>query len=167
MTKKSLWLGILVLALVFGMTVVGCSNGTTDNVETWSVVTSMFQLEGTWKGSTTYLYPHPSLDITATATYEMTMNVVAANTTKGTATGTIKVTESFFGSDLVPNWPGIKDDLEDVGFTVNDATHSGTRTDTMGSEIVTLSDMGVVMINQNGTKVMAEINSIKYILIKQ
>ena len=31
MAKKTFWVGMLVLLLVFGMTVVGCDNGTTGN----------------------------------------------------------------------------------------------------------------------------------------
>jgi hypothetical protein len=39
MAKKNLWLGILVMALVFGMTIVGCDNDPTDGdssiIGTW------------------------------------------------------------------------------------------------------------------------------------
>ena len=43
MANKNFWLGILVMALVFGMTVVGCDDGSTDG-ETDSA------LNGTWVG---------------------------------------------------------------------------------------------------------------------
>ena len=168
MAKKNLLFGVLVLALVFGMTVVGCDNGTTDDADTsWSMVTSMFQLNGTWKGSISYPDAHPSLDITSTTIVEMTINFVAANTTTGTATGTGKMTMSFSGSDVIPDWSDIKEELEHEGFTVNEAAHSGTRTDTIGPIVMTLSTMGVVMINQNGTKIIMHIGDFDFILNKQ
>jgi len=40
--------------LVLGMMVVGCSNGTTDNGDTWSKVTDMSKLNGNWKVSVTH-----------------------------------------------------------------------------------------------------------------
>ena len=43
MVNKKFWLGILVLVLVFGMTVVGCDNGSTDDSKNDSF------LNGTWK----------------------------------------------------------------------------------------------------------------------
>lgn len=40
---------MLVLVLVFGMTVVGCE--IEPEADTWTNVTSLSQLNGTWKGS--------------------------------------------------------------------------------------------------------------------
>jgi len=37
------------MTLVLGMMVVGCNNGTTDNVDTWSYITDLNQLDGLWK----------------------------------------------------------------------------------------------------------------------
>jgi hypothetical protein len=42
MVNKRFWLGILVMVLVFGMTVIGCDNGTTDGLTIDS------SLNGTW-----------------------------------------------------------------------------------------------------------------------
>ena len=46
MANVRIW---LVMALLFGMIVVGCNNGTTDNVDTWSKITNASQLNGIWK----------------------------------------------------------------------------------------------------------------------
>jgi hypothetical protein len=53
--KKSLW-GILVIMLVFGLVLVACNDGSngddsTEEVDIWSDVTSLSQVDGTWKGS--------------------------------------------------------------------------------------------------------------------
>jgi hypothetical protein len=47
--KKSFW-GMLAAALVFGMILLACSDEPGES-ETWSDVTSVDQLNGTWKGS--------------------------------------------------------------------------------------------------------------------
>ena len=55
MTKKRNWLGMLAVVLVFGMMVIGCDNGTTDN-GTNGLDTA---LNGTWipdRSSNPYLY---------------------------------------------------------------------------------------------------------------
>jgi hypothetical protein len=57
MANKKLWLGMLVIALTFGMTVVGCddgSGGSGKEADVWLDVTSLSQLNGTWKGSFSY-----------------------------------------------------------------------------------------------------------------
>jgi hypothetical protein len=42
MTNKKNWLGILVMVLVFGMTVVGCDDGSTDdNTPAWEPITQI------------------------------------------------------------------------------------------------------------------------------
>jgi len=52
MTNKKIWLGILVMVLVFGIAVVGCNNGSSggvggnDEADTWTNVTSLTQLKG-------------------------------------------------------------------------------------------------------------------------
>ena len=65
MKNKLLALGMLVMALTFGMTVIGCSDkdddstGPTFEVYTWTEadtgtnITSLLQIKGTWKGSYT------------------------------------------------------------------------------------------------------------------
>jgi hypothetical protein len=50
MVNKRFWLGMLGMALVFGLTVTGCDSGLTDDEEdTWTNITSINQLDGTWK----------------------------------------------------------------------------------------------------------------------
>jgi hypothetical protein len=63
-TKKlRLLAGMFVMVLIFGVVLLGCSDGTSDETDTsgntdkpdetdiWSAVTSLDQLDGTWKGS--------------------------------------------------------------------------------------------------------------------
>jgi len=50
MDKKFFLSAMLIMALVFGMTVVGCDNGTISS-DTWSNITSLNQMNGTWKAS--------------------------------------------------------------------------------------------------------------------
>jgi hypothetical protein len=46
MANKKLWLGILVMVLVFGMTVVGCDDGSTDNSDYYGWENEPSRLEG-------------------------------------------------------------------------------------------------------------------------
>jgi hypothetical protein len=153
MTKKKIWLGILALALVFGMTVVGCDNGSTGGGDTWSDVTSLTQLNGTWKGS--FTQTQTTEGITTRVTMEMTMTITATNATTGTMSGTQKMTMTFSGNGINQIWSIIKEMLFDPeeGWTINDSTHSATMTQTIPSEPIDMSDMDGVQINQNGTKI--------------
>jgi hypothetical protein len=51
MANRKIFYGMLALALVFGMVLIACSNDTTDEPDRWSPVSSLEQLNGTWKGS--------------------------------------------------------------------------------------------------------------------
>ena len=50
MKNKYVCLGIVVMALTFGITLIGCDNGSTNQEnDTWSNVTTLDQMDGTWK----------------------------------------------------------------------------------------------------------------------
>jgi hypothetical protein len=159
MANKKFWLGILVIVLVFGMTVVGCDNGSTSGgskggggADTWSDVTSLSQLNGTWKGSATLTSTEQG--ITMRMTMEMTMTITATNATTGERSGTQKMTITFSGNSINTYWSDIKEGYpSEEGWTVNDSTYSVTTTDTIPSEPISMSDMNGAQINQNGTKV--------------
>jgi len=53
MANKKLWFGMLVIALVFGMTVISCDDdsGGGGGDSEWVNVTSLAQINGTWKGT--------------------------------------------------------------------------------------------------------------------
>jgi hypothetical protein len=138
--------GMLVCLLLFGLTVVGCDNGTTEETDTWSNVTSLAQVNGTWKGSGSSAESEEGISITTV--YELTTTI---NADAGTQTGTIKFTMSFSGEGIAQAWASIKTSLQ--GATFDDAKYSATMTQDMGSQSITLDDMDGVQINQNGTKV--------------
>jgi hypothetical protein len=154
MVNKRFWLGILVMVLVFGLTVVGCDDGSTDDskADTWSNVTSLSQLNGTWKGS--FTQTETEQGITIRATMEMTMTITATNATTGTMSGTQKMTMTFSGNGINEYWSVIKETYaSEQGWTVNDSTHSVTMTDTLPSQPMSMSEMDGVQINQDGKKV--------------
>jgi hypothetical protein len=140
--------GMLVCLLVFGLTVVGCDNGTTEEPDTWSNVTNLAQVNGTWKGSGSLTEREQG--ITITAVYELTTTINASTKTQ---TGTVKITMSFSGEGIDLLWEFIKIDEEFEDATFDDAKHSATMIEEMGSQSITLDDMDGVQINQNGTKV--------------
>jgi hypothetical protein len=147
MTNRKFWLGMLVMTLVFGMMVLGCENGTTSDVDIWSDVTSLSQLDGTWKGSITDTETEEG--ITVKTVMEMTMII---NANAGTASGTMKMTMTFSGNGINEIWAFIKGTFTGGGITFNDSNHSITMTETLPTEPISLSDMDDVKINQNGTK---------------
>jgi len=104
MTSKRFWLGILVMALVFGMTAVGCNEDETDNpfAGTWTGTLYGDELtlqvgNSTWKA---IVYG----EVTAEGTYKYDGNsatLYLENSAAGTATvsgNTMTVTSTEFGN---------------------------------------------------------------------
>jgi hypothetical protein len=159
--KKSTFLtvGILVCLLVFGLMVAGCDNGTNAEPDTWSDVSSMTQLDGTWKGSQSSTNSQDG--ITATTVSELTVTIAASDASTGTAAMTMSVITSFSGAGIDAMWDTIKNvwgtpepgDGDDVDVTFDDTNHSATITTGMGSTDITLDAMDGIQINQHGTKV--------------
>jgi hypothetical protein len=172
MKSKRFLLGALVLVLAFGMTVIGCPTDDGDS-DSWSAVTSLDQLNGTWKGSYSETmpvgeyYPIPNAEQTVgnmevTMTIEMTMTI---NASAKTQTLTSKTTITFKGGKINEMWPMIKGLLEEemgeeeegVTVSINDSAHSITTTSIMPTE--TLTDAAIaeaikdLQINQSGNKV--------------
>jgi len=151
MKNKRFWLVMLVMALVFGLMFVGCGDsGDSGGSDTWTDVTSLSQLAGTWKGS--YSESETQQGITMRYTVEMTMTITASGNT-GTMTGTQKMTMTYSGSGIANYWDDIKEGAEEEGWTVNDSAHSMTMTYPIPSEPISLSDMAGIKINQDGKKV--------------
>jgi hypothetical protein len=165
MSKKLFLSAMLAMVLVFGMAVIGCDNDPKDEGDTWSNVTSLNQVNGTWKGSYTDTQTQEGITVRTVAEITMTVNASA-----GTASGSVKMTMTFSGGSINTYWPMIKEgfDVSD-GWTINDATHSVSMTEAMPSEQISLSDMDGVKINQNGTKLKqpASGDSPEIIFIKQ
>jgi hypothetical protein len=155
MSNKKIWLGMLVLVLVFGMTVVGCDdsdsgNGGGADPDTWTNVTSLTQLNGTWKGS--FPLTETEQGVTIKMTQEMTMTITATNATTGTMSGTQKMTIAYSGNGVSENWSEIKEGATSEGWTVDDTNHSMSITDTIASQSISMSQIDGVQINQNSTK---------------
>jgi len=156
MKKRLLVTGILVLTLVLGMAVIGCDdNSGGGETDTWSNVTSLTQLNGTWK--TTYAQPAQAYGegIKMAIKMEYVMTVNATNATTGTMSGYQYVIMSFIGSNVNTSWSGIKEKYpSSKGWTPDDEKYILSGTSIILSEPISLSDMDGVQINQNGTKVI-------------
>jgi hypothetical protein len=156
---------IMAMALVFGFA--ACDNGTTEE-DTWSDVTSLEQMDGTWKGSYSqtatmqeYVESNDGTwdsttatmfgDMRVTTTVELTMVVDAA---ASTGSGSMKVTVAFSGGNIALVWElGLKTQFSGEGVTVDDNAHSVTMTLTIPSRPITLADdFAGAQINQDGTK---------------
>jgi len=154
MADKKIWMGILALALVFGMAVVGCGgdDSSSSEADTWASVTSLTQLNGTWKGSATQRNSNGG--ITMTMTMEMTMTIIATNATTGTMSGVQKMTYTFSGNIDTATWNSIKESFGgEEGVIINDSARSIIMTDTITSQSIKLTDLTGAQINQNGKKV--------------
>jgi hypothetical protein len=184
MNKKLFLLVILVIALVFGMTVVGCGEDPAE-YDTWSKITSLDQMNGTWKG-TYSINNKPFKDIIEEqgGTWDPSMQLVYGNMTvssKSDITVTINAraktqamsvasTMIFSGGTINVLWPmAIKplfENMEEDGITIttNDAKHSVTITaisppEPLSDEEITELLNSDLQINQNSTKIKAPENS--------
>ena len=177
------------MALVFGLTVVGCDNGTTSK-DTWSELTDFNKLNGTWKANYSQ-GKRPIKDIaeeigmpldSSTQTMLGDINVainaditLTINTSDRTQAVTIKATATFSGGNINTVWPMLSmylsmysDVLEAGGVqvTLNDKKHSVTVDYTMPPEEIKDEEIqemlnGGLQINQNGTKIKVPAESLQ------
>jgi uncharacterized lipoprotein NlpE involved in copper resistance len=179
MSKNFFLSVVLVMALVFG--IVGCDNdpsdGSGDNnggngggVDTWSDVTSLSQINGSWKTSSSYSVTVE--DRTYTYTYNNYIITINATAKTMSVSGSITTTISGINEE---GWSSLKTALETVnaqqGITVtfNDANHSYTQTYNNYSQTLTDEYFSLFgfQINQNGAKLkMRPKGSIETILTK-
>ena len=145
MANKKIWLGMLVIVLAFGMTVVSCDNGTTD---TWTDITSLSQVDGTWKGSFTYTETEDGFTVRTNLEITQTINATAA-----TMSGNVTIRMTFSGTGIAEAWPFIKEMFEEEGVVVNDSTRTITITEPLPSGPITLASLGDIQINQSGSKI--------------
>jgi len=174
---------MLVMALVFGTTVIGCDNGTTS--DTWQDITSLDQMNGTWKSSYSQ-NNRPIKDVIEEqgGTWEPEMQAIygdmrvtfrvditlTINASAKTQAMSMTSTQSYSGGNINIIWPILKQTLgslaeEGVTVTTNDADHSVSMTFSFPAE--TLSDAEItemlnsgLQINQDGTKIMVPANSL-------
>ena len=179
MKKSKLFLaGILSIALVFGTVLLGCPGDTTEETDTWSAVTSLNQLDGTWKGSysqtmtikeameasgETWNDTMQALfgDIKVTTIAEITMTINASAKTRAMS---MKTTMTYSGGNIDTVWTMIGSESSGLpGVTVEDAKHSITMTQDFPAETIPDDDIAEIpqlglQINQNGKKVKVPSN---------
>jgi len=146
---------MLVTALTFGMMVVGCGGGGTED-DTWTKVTSLSQLNGTWKTSSTETETESG--ITTRTVYE---SILTINASAQTMSGSVKITMTFSGSAINSYWPDIKANFasqasqDDFTISTNDSNHTITMTSPPFPDTpISLSSVADWLINQDGTKII-------------
>jgi hypothetical protein len=167
--KKRFFLGFLVLLVAAGSVLVGCSSDP-EEPDTWSNVTSLDQLNGTWNGSYSQTLSFQdfsgdeweesmaTLFGDATVTISATMHIVINANAKTTATSG-STTMTFSGSNINLAWAFITPNFSsEEGVTINDSNYSITIPFSSEAEELTDSDITEMLayglqINQNGTKV--------------
>ena len=158
-------IGLLGILLAMGFIFTGCSGGGGDS-DTWSNITSIEQVNGTWKGSfsetqTMKKYIESGgqtwtaemqeslgdMKIKLTVDMIVTINSVAKN-----ITGTQSVTLAFSGGKIKDIWPELKYQFSGPGVSVNDSNYSVSWTDSI-NETINESDFAGFQINQNKKKI--------------
>jgi len=169
MAKKSLLPGMLVIVLIVGMAVVGCGEG-----DTWSPVTSLMQLNGTWKGSTTQSNTESGITIKTTVVTES--KFTASSATNGTMSGTVDIKMTFSGKDADLLYLFMKYILSfESGWSFDDKTRTATYAEIIPPTPVTIATVTAagIMINQTGNKIKIEVDApdevgvVEVILVKQ
>ena len=146
---------MLIMALVFG--IVGCDNGLVEDA--WLDVTSLSQINGSWKYPSSASYT--SGDMTYTAKYN---NYIATfNSAAKTMSESGSSTVTISGGNIDELWPQLKpllgsqyEQIQDATVTFDDANHSITTTFNNYSQALTdemeASLFANFKINQNRSK---------------
>jgi hypothetical protein len=172
--KKRYFSGLpVLLILALGFVLAGCPTDASEEQDTWSNVTSLNQIDGTWKGSygetrdfkdflgdswdENSMAPiFGNMKVTASAEINITIHASAK-----TQAMSIKTTMAFSGGNIDAVWTLIKQNMVEPGaeVTFNDANHSismtyGSQTaqPISDAEIAEMLAQGI-QINQNGTKI--------------
>jgi len=145
MYRNVLLKGMLAMALVFGLVLTGCPTETKEEEkDSWSDVTSLSQLDGTWKGSAsqtiilkelfgeqywtdngyeTIIGPDAKALVTTARTYNF-------NTSAETMSEATNITMTFSGSKInapdAPAWLEIKTTILGPSFNYDDIKHTAT-----------------------------------------
>jgi hypothetical protein len=189
MKKNICFLGLLICVFAFATLVASCK--TEEEPDVWSPVTSLSQLNGTWKGSVTQTQTMQEYlgmtdeelatsgvafgDTAIAMTIDITMTI---NASAKTTSGTMKMTMAFSGSNIAVIWITISTLLGSTpGIQVDNTNHSLTMTENISE---TLDDdeiaqmLASIQINQNGTKIKSSAptgeegsSPVEIILIKQ
>jgi hypothetical protein len=147
------------------MILAGCDNPAGES-DTWTDVTSLDQMNGTWQGSFSQARNMKELmeemddesgmsalfeGVTVTINLDMTVTI---NANTKTLTGTMIMKQAFSGDIIDYIWPVISESLsEEPNTQVDEANHSVTMTTAIDEILFDINDMGDYQINQHGTKI--------------
>jgi len=182
--KKNIWFPVCVLIL--GILCASCdtSTSTSPKPDTWSLVTSLDQLNGTWKGSYKKTMPIKKVfelldmtwdDSTAFLFGDMkvtisTETISTINASEKIQSGSVKMTLTFFDGTINYTWGPIKSaiieaipDIPKDAF--DDKNHSITMTQKIDEQPITDEEVDELLssglqINQNGKKLKISTNTI-------
>jgi hypothetical protein len=180
--KNAAFSGLPVFMLVMGFFVIGCDTPTNGGGDTWTEITSLNQLNGTWKGSYSQTLTlrefvegpmQGTWDGDSFSEYGDMRVTISTETTSvfnaGTVNQTETVTYTFSGGNTDAKWATIKSLFtSDDPWEFDDTKHSAS-VDFDFSGSVDMDDVAGVQINQNGTqvKIPADNDSPEMILTKQ
>ena len=176
MNRKFVSPGILVMLLVFGIVLAGCSNPTgSSSSDIWSPVTELNQLNGTWKGAYSqtmsiqqFIVNEEGEDAwtsdmqTVFGNMSVKYSAVISTTVNASAmtqSMNIAITMTFIGGNISIVWPMISAMFAGQdGVTVNDTTHSIVMTENQAAQPMTDEDIAEMLssgllINQTGNKI--------------
>jgi len=150
--------GALVLVLMFGMTVIGCNNDSSDDSkDTWSKATSFSQVNGRWKAPPSYSATSQGMTFSGTTNNY----IITFNAAKKTMSVSGSTTVTISGRNIDEYWADQRTSLEymnqqdGITVTINDTKHSYTVTYNNVSQTLTdqqLSSILGIQINQNASK---------------
>jgi hypothetical protein len=175
--------GIIALAVVIGLSFTACGDTGGDNsgngggggTDTWLNVTSLSQVNGSWKAPSTFTGNNFQGNQGITGTANTTNYIITFNATAKTMTTSGTSTVTLSGGDIDTRWSSIKTNLQSMynganaTVSFNDANHSYTLT--FNNFSVTFPDDNItsmgLQINQNGTKLKVLQNGIEITYTKQ
>jgi len=158
--------GVIAFVAVIGFSMAACEGdddgGTTDggdSTDTWTNITNLTQLNGTWKGTSTQTRPYGE-GLTVKDVREITITITATDSNTGTSSRSEKNTDTFSGGNINTAWPAIKEEYKSMdndviatGMTFNDSTYTVSyTTPPLAPSPTVLSEYSGLPINQNGTK---------------
>jgi hypothetical protein len=169
MAKKNGFWAILAIALAAGTVLLGCPTEPEEEKDTWSNITNLNQIDGTWKGSYSQTQNIKDFigeenwndqiaalfgDMKVNTTAEITITIKATDKKQSTS---IKATMTFSGGNITTVWAMLKESLDYEGITTNDTDHSMSMTYEQSEQSMTDDDISEMLnslqINQKGTKI--------------
>jgi len=179
------FLGIIALAVIIGFSFFACGGGEEEEADTWTKVTSLDQMDGTWKGNFKYTTSISDMfggdeedgedgedgggmfdslgDIKVSMTVDMTTII---NAREKTEAGSSTTTMVFSGGKIKEVWPLIKafltmgDPEEGTTVASDDSKHSITITSSSAAEPIT--DEKIKELLDQGLQINQKGNKIKY-----